>query len=265
MKTRTVWVVCGNRGGVGKTLLSLALVSSLMSVRREVAVLDGDARSPDVLAACLRKIPARGADFRRLRPDRYDDMSVFEYEELVHSLLAIGTDLVINTPDGVDDVLMAWFDSTLRVSEGARYTFRLLYVMDHRGNGLDLLPAMAQRFPLLFPMRNLHFARDSEFVDFNCLHAETFREVYDFPDLRSYEVSKMLRDKYLPAEFVDTVANSMLSRQRVKDWLASADNILLDIMHVDEPNSLAVPLYPPPPSADGGLSLVTSTDGFTPV
>lgn len=215
-----------------------------MSVsRRHIAVLDGDARSPDVFNACVRKIPTRGGDFRRLRPDLYNDMSVFDYESIVQNLLAVSTDLVINTPDGADDVLMEWFDSTLRFTESANCTFRMLYVMDHRGNGLDILPEMAKRFAFLFPVRNLHFARPEAFVEYNKVHAPNFRETFDFPELRSQEVSKLLEQHFLPSEFVETQAGSLLSRQRVKDWIAKAEDSFLQIMEIDAANSIADPLY----------------------
>lgn len=242
---QTVWMVCGNRGGVGKTLLSLALISCLMSIsRRQIAVLDGDGRSPDVFGACLRKIPARAVDFRRLRPDRYDDMSVFDYESIVQSLLSMSSDLVINTPDGADDVLMQWFDSTLRFTETNQCVFRMLYVMNHRGNGLDLLPDLSRRFAYLFPVRNLHFARQDEFAEFERHHASNFRTVFDFPNLRSKEVTSLLDGRFLPNEYIDTHAGSLLSRQRVKDWLAEASNAFLEVMNISVANSLADAMYP---------------------
>lgn len=235
---KTIWLVCGNRGGVGKTLLALALVSCLMDVsRRQVAVLDGDGRSPDVFAAASRKVPARAADFRRLRPGDYDDLNDRTYELMVNSLLRISTDLVINTPDGTDDVLMKWFDTTLRFAEQSGATFKLLYIMNNRGSGLDMVPSMAKRFEFMFPIRNLHFARPEGFTDFNTQYADKFGQVFDFPELRSNEVAQLLDKQYLPAEFVETRGGGILSRQRVKDWLAVASGVFLEIMDIDVANS----------------------------
>jgi hypothetical protein len=235
---KTVWVICGNKGGVGKSLLSLALISCLMRLSRKIAVLDGDGRSPDVYAACRRKIPARAVDFRKLRPDRYDDMLDGEYEALVHELLGISSDLVINTPDGADDVLMKWFDATLRYTEGANCTFRMLYVMNHRGDGLDLLPGMAKRFAYLFPIRNLHFARAPAFSEYNQSHAFRFQETFDFPTLRYAEVTQLLNSKYLPAEFIESQAGGLLARQRVVDWMAEMDNMFFTITESTAANTL---------------------------
>lgn len=239
---KTVWVVCGNKGGVGKSLLCLALISCLMRLSRRVAVLDGDGRSPDIFNACLRKIPARAVDFRRLRPDRWDDMQSGEYEALVQQLLFMSDDLVINTPDGADDVLMEWFDTTLRFTESSNCIFRMLYVMNHREDGLDLLPGMADRFAYLFPIRNLHFARASAFTAFNDMHASRFLEVFDFPVLRYAEVTQMLNKKYLPAEFIDTCGGGLLARQRVIDWLAEMDGMFSTMIETDVANTLSVSL-----------------------
>lgn len=239
---KTVWVVCGNKGGVGKSLLCLALISYLVQLSRKTSVLDGDGRSPDVFNACLRKIPARSVDFRRLRPDRWDDMQSGEYEALVQQLLSISDDLIINTPDGADDVLMEWFDTTLRFTESADCIFRMLYVMNHRGDGLDLLPGMADRFAYLFPVRNLHFARASAFTTFNDVHASRFRETFDFPVLRYAEVTQILNKRYLPAEFIATRGGGLLARQRVIDWLANIGDMFSTVIETDVANTLPASL-----------------------
>lgn len=233
---KTVWVVCGNKGGVGKSLLSLALISSLMNFAKSVAVLDGDGRSPDVFQACRRKIPARHGDFRRLRPDRHDDMLDGEYEALVQELISISTDLVINTPDGTDDVLLQWFDATLRFTESENCIFRLLYVMNNRGDGLDILDGMRKRFSYLFPILNLHFAKPEAFTAFNKEHRQHFVETYNFPVLRAAEVTQMLDRRYLPGEFIDT-GGGLLARQRVRDWLAAMDEMFGAIIDTDAANT----------------------------
>lgn len=249
--SKTVWMVCGNRGGVGKTLAALGLISVLMRAKRRVSVLDGDGRSPDVAEAANRKIPSRIADFRRLRPDLYDDMTVFDYESIVSNLAMVSSDVVINTPDGCDDVLLRWFDETLRFTEKSRVEFRLLYLMNHRPNGLDILPAMASRFALLFPLRNLYFGPESSFEAFNQEYAGIFRDVFEFPQLRDREVAALLDGKYLPHEFVETNASHLLARQRVADWLAAVTCVISDVMQIDSANSLVEPLYPTPAAASG--------------
>lgn len=240
---KIVWIVCGNRGSVGKTLAALALISSLMESKRQVSVLDGDGRSPDVYSAALRKIPARSVDFRKLRPDLYNDMSVFDYESIVRDLLKISTDVVINTPDGSDDVLMEWFDATLRFTESTNCEFRLLFMMNQRENGLDILPAMASRFAMLFPIRNLHFGREEDFTAFDDKYRDLFRDTFTFPALRNQEVTALLSDTFLPLEFVQAKCGTLLARQRVKDWLAEASCTFSEILLIDAANSLAEPLY----------------------
>lgn len=243
---KIVWIVCGNRGSVGKTLAALALISTLMESKRQVSVLDGDGRSPDVYAAALRKIPAQRVDFRKLRPDLYNDMSVFDYEGIVRDLLRISTDVVINTPDGSDDVLMQWFDATLRFTESSQCEFRLLFLMNQRENGLDILPAMAQRFAMLFPIRNLHFGRETDFTAFDAKYRSLFRDTFTFPSLRDQEVAALLTETFLPLEFVQAKCGTVLGRQRVRDWLAEASCTFSEILLIDAANSLAEPLYNQP-------------------
>ncbi|MCD5327983.1 hypothetical protein ACFFU8_08875 [Chromobacterium piscinae] len=233
----TVWMVSGNKGGVGKSIVSVGLTQTLINEcgKDTVAVIDGDGRTPDVYRICLRKMPARALDFRRLRPDSPQNMTEDEYFDVIHNMLRASDHVVINTPDGADDQLMGWFDSTLQCTEsmsGAEpIMFKFLFVLNTIEDGLEYLPALADRFQMLYPVRNLHFGEVDRFKTFNHNAAGAFRHVIDFPALGGFEFDRIKALKVLPQAYVDLrrsrqqpqpIAPTVLSRQRVQNWLCAA-------------------------------------------
>lgn len=240
-----VWMVSGNKGGVGKSLFCLALASALELEGRKYAVLDGDGRTGDVYATFLRKCPARLADFRELRPESHYCPQDEVYERMVHQLLKTSEHLIINTPDGADNILQKWFDMTLKHTESCGYQFKLMYLMSDRPDGLDLLPELADRFGYLFPIRNLYFGRPEIFDGFNRFHAHRFHNVVDFPvlrseevrmlfDLRTYPTEMMTLKKVTPGSDRKVFASPSLSRARLHRWQYAVNDVLCPIIDGEE-------------------------------
>ncbi|WP_226034443.1 hypothetical protein [Aquitalea palustris] len=246
----TVWMVSGNKGGVGKSITALGLTQTLINEcgKDTVAVIDGDGRTPDVYRMCLRKIPARSLDFRRLRPDSPQSMTEDEYFNVIYSMLKVSDHVVINTPDGADDQLMGWFDSTLQCTEsmsgGEPILFKFLFVLNTIEDGLEYLPVLAERFQMLYPVRNTHFGAVDRFKAFNAV-SESFNHVIDLPALGGYELDRMKSLKLLPQEYADMrwsrktpnpQAPTVLSRQRVQNWLCSVHEAFYEPIYEDKSN-----------------------------
>ncbi|MDR5791750.1 hypothetical protein P9281_34955 [Caballeronia sp. LP003] len=250
----TVWMVSGNKGNVGKSAVAVALTQTLLTAYGEhsVSVIDGDGRTPDVHRLCLRRLPAKVLDFRRLRPDSAQSMVEDDYFNEVYRKLRISDHVVINTPDGADDQLMGWFDSTLQCTESLSQTdddievgFKFLFVMNTADDGLEYLSMLASRFQMLYPVRNLFFGNTDRFATFNRDHAARFNAILDFPALGAFEYERMKRFRLLPQEFVDfrwsakdpdVLAPRVLSRKRVQDWLSSANDTFSAAMYSDTSN-----------------------------
>lgn len=247
-------MVSGNKGNVGKSTVAVALTQTLVTAYgpNSVSVLDGDGRTPDVHRLCLRQLPAKVLDFRRLRPDSPQSMIEDAYFEELYRKLRISDHVVINTPDGADDQLMGWFDSTLQCTEGLSQSeddvevcFKFLYVMNTSSDGLEYLPKLAKHFQMLYPVRNLHFGEVEKFREFNRLYLDRFVAVLDFPSLGANEYENLKRFRLLPQSFVnltwrrserDVITPRVLSRKRVQDWLAAANDTFSVPMHIDTSN-----------------------------
>ena len=247
LENKTVWMVSGNKGGVGKSLFCMALASSLMGRHETFSVLDGDGRTGDVFASFARKVPARQADFRMLRPDSPNCVQDEVYEALIHQLLQTSRHLVINTPDGADTLLMKWFDMTLQHTESYNYQFKFIYLMSDRPDGLELLPDLAQRFLSLYPVRNLHFGPVDRFSIFNMDHADKFHDVLDFPNLRGDEVRLLFDALTFPAEVAKdrrTKGNGkvfrwpVLDRARIKQWQDAVDRMLAPVIAAHDQSNI---------------------------
>lgn len=244
MSDKTVWMISGNKGGVGKSLFCFSLASALEMRGEPYGVLDGDGRTGDVYSSFNRKCPARWGDFRELRPESHNCSYDAAYEGMLHQLLRSSPNVIINTPDGADSVLTKWFDVTLKHTESNNYQFKFVYLMSDRPDGLDILPALAERFQFLYPIRNLHFGNERLFSTFNRDYLDGFKVVIDFPPLRSEEVRMLFDVKTYPAEALNLKSREKkaytvptLSRARLLAWQKQVNEAIGDMIdNKDVPN-----------------------------
>lgn len=245
MNEKTVWMVSGNKGGVGKSLFCLALASALEMRGERYAVLDGDGRTGDVFAAFKRKCPARWGDFRSLRPESHNCSFDAAYEGILHQLLNGSDHLIVNTPDGADSILMKWFDVTLRHTESNNCVFKFMYLMSDRQDGIDILDNLAERFQFLYPVRNLHFGSATLFSVFNSRYLPKFNSVFDFEPLRGEEVRMLFDLATYPAEVIELVDEKTgaytlptLARARVHKWQVWFNELIDDIIENNDASNL---------------------------
>lgn len=244
MSSKTVWMVSGNKGGVGKSVFCLALASALEMRDEPFAVFDGDGRTGDVYGVFRRKCPARLGDFRSLRPESHLCNLDLEYETQLQQLLAGSPHLIVNTPDGADAVLKKWFDVTLSHTEASNLNFRFIYLMSDRPDGLEMLPQLAESFQFLYPVRNLHFGPERVFSAFNQQYMDGFKVVLDLPALRGEEVRMLFDLHTYPAEALKLkkkgsgpYAIPTLSRARLHAWQRNVNEMVWDMVdNTEMPN-----------------------------
>jgi hypothetical protein len=240
---KVVWMVSGNKGGVGKSLFCLALASVLEIRKEPFAVLDGDGRTGDVYATFVRKVPARQADFRDLRPEMHNCSQDEVYEAIIHQMMRICNHLIINTPDGADSTLMKWFDMTLAHTERHGFEFKFVYLMSDRADGLDMIPGLMKRFGYFFPVRNLYFGDPNLFLTFNHIYKKAVDMVIDFPVLRGEEARMLFSLKTWPFQAVNlkdkdsgSFTVPILSRSRLLTWISDVAEQISDMIDRDASN-----------------------------
>lgn len=244
MSEKTVWMVSGNKGGVGKSIFCLAMASALEMRKIPFAILDGDGRTGDIYQTFRRKVPARQADFRALRPESHLCNLDAVYEGQLRQLLAGSSHLIVNTPDGADQVLKKWFDVTLSHTEAGNINFRLIYLLSDRPDGLEMLPDLAESFQFLYPIRNLYFGAESIFTAFNQKYMDGFKVVMDLPVLRSEEVRMLFDLQTYPAEALQIKRKNSkchaiptLTRARLYRWQNTVNEMAWEMVdNTDMPN-----------------------------
>lgn len=247
MTNRTIYLVSGNKGGVGKSLFCLALGSAFDMLGEKYAVFDGDGRTGDVHLAYNRKCPTRWGDFRNLRPDLHTCLLDEQYKDKLTQLLRATPNLIINTPDGADSTLMKWFDTTLQHTETNNWQFKFLYLMSDRPDGLEILPELTYRFHFLYPVRNLYFGGEELFSVFNTEYLPKFETVIDFPRLRGEEVRMLFDVRTYPSEALalkrrqdNSYALPALARARLKAWQTQVNENIVDMIENKEMSNLVV-------------------------
>ena len=244
MAQKTIYMISGNKGGVGKSLFCLALASAFDMRGEHYAIFDGDGRTGDVFAAFSQKIPARWGDFRMLRPESHNCDLDGEYEMTLHKLLRGSPNLIVNTPDGADSILAKWFDVTLAHTESNNYQFKLIYLLSDRPDGLDMIDELAKRFQFMYPVRNMYFGGEQLFAAFNTGYAKKFNAVIEFPRLRGEEVRMLFDLKTYPFEILNlkrrpenTFTAPAIARARILKWQKLVyDNIVDMIENTDVSN-----------------------------
>lgn len=237
MAEKTVWVVAGNKGGVGKSLFCLALASALEMRGEEFAVLDGDGRAGDVFACFSRKCPARQGDFRNLRPESHTCPFDELYEGMLQQLLRWSPHLIVNTPDGADNIMLGWFDKTLCHTEQNNVVFKLVYLVSDRQDGLEMLDEFASRFQFVYPVKNLYFASADTFAAFNRDYAQKFNVVMELPVLRADECRLLFDQRIYPSEALSLKNGPtgayrlpMVVRARLSRWQTEVNEWLWDMI-----------------------------------
>lgn len=245
MNHKTIYMVSGNKGGVGKSLFCLALGSTFDMLGQSYSVFDGDGRTGDVHLAYNRKCPSRWGDFRNLRPESHTCTLDEDYKKTLQELLKACSNLIINTPDGADTVLMEWFIGTLSHTEPNNWQFKFIYLMSDRPDGLEVLPELASHFEYLYPVRNLYFGHEKLFDEFNKHYLPKFEVVIDFPRLRSEEVRMLFDVKTRPFEAIElrrrgsqTYAVPALTRSRLLAWQKTFNDNIVDMIENDGVSNL---------------------------
>ena len=164
-----IYLVGGSKGGVGKSLVTMALVDFLQQARRDLLLVDSDTTNPDV-ARCYRdEIPTELIDL-----DQADG-----WISLVNTCESHpGSTVVINTAAGSMTAVEAFgrtLGSTLRE---LRRKLVALWVINRQRDSLELLRA----FLGCMPEAETHVLRNAFFGDegkFELYNASKVREAVE--------------------------------------------------------------------------------------
>ncbi len=212
---KNIWLILGNKGSVGKSVVTKAFIEWLQTHDLPVIAIDGDDGARDVAKTFQDEIPTE-----------VFDLSVgtgwAEFADWICST-NYESHIVTNMPDGVTEKTIQALQRYSPAMEAMGYQINALFVMNTLADGIDLLPYLVRTIKHVHPIKNLFFGQSVDFTYFNRKYQRHFSDntVY-FP--RAYpRVMNQVRAAYLP---YSTIAASreqtITTRLEITSWLERA-------------------------------------------
>ncbi|TCK32056.1 hypothetical protein B0G84_9194 [Paraburkholderia sp. BL8N3] len=234
---RVVWLIAGNKGGCGKSVMAKCLVEWLRASSHPVTVVDGDTRTPDVAAVFADTLPTHRFDLHDSNgwPSFSDFLCTADQDGVV-----VSGHVVTNLPDGINDRAMLFFERFIRLVQAYGYTVRVLFVMNTLPDGLHFFGRLIQSFPSVTPVKNLCFGRVREFEHFDAAYGEEHGERCLLLPAMNTRIMQVVRDSVLSfADFVaqegdgEAKSNFVYAKIVVSDWRDSMVEALDDALYTD--------------------------------
>lgn len=234
--TKIIFVL-GDKGGVGKSMVSQAVADYLHGRGVQLAILEADTRNPDVGRMFEGEVPVAQANVR-------SDNGWMDVMDFVTS--HVGHTIVINTPAGIGDYMandLASFGKFF-VDQGIPVELEMWWVMNIQHDSVNLLHeayrSYGQHFKRIRVVCNLHFANgdSSEHGPFFLWHESPLRTEIEkrggrtiyFPGLHLRVVKKLFDPEIImpfsqasDAAIGEAVRLEVSERWKLQQWLSQCD------------------------------------------
>lgn len=226
---RVVWLLAGNKGGVGKSVVAKSLTDWLRTEEVPVMVVEGDTRTPDVRAAFGGLLPTKKFDLT-------DTPGWVEYSDFLCQTDFNGH-IVTNLPDAISERLIFCFSSLQVLAENYDIHIKLLFVINTLPDGLHLLDKLRGVFTDIYIVKNLYFGAPHEFLAFdaNQSHQQQFEDqTILFPRMNP-KIMMLVRGEQMSfnkfiAQTGDSKGNTTYAKLVVADWRDAMYEALEDVL-----------------------------------
>ena len=212
---KALWVVTGNKGGVGKSAVAKALVEWLEAGAITVTVMDGDSRTSDV-ADTFRQ---------RLTTHTFDLQDEGQWPVLADEVCQIQDErhIVINMPDGLTERMLTMLGRAAELTSQYGWDAKALFVVNTLPDGLHMLPKLEDVVPAVVTVKNLCFGRPRSFTPFDAAYGGTrVGRVVLFPAMSGRVMSAVRESRLSFDEFAkqrgDDASNFVYGKIVVADW-----------------------------------------------
>lgn len=225
---RVLWLVTGNKGGVGKSVVAKALVEWLHDGGVDVAIVEGDQRSPDVAAPFADRLTIGTFDLQ-------DETAWARCADYLCHLDDHDGHVVANLPDGITERALRFIERTVSLIGNYGFSSKAAFVMNNLPDGLSLLTHLETCVPCLVPVKNLHFGRPRSFTHFDqAWGAERESRTVFFPAMNP-TVMNLVRESHLSySDFIvqrgDAPTNLLYPKFVVADWLLAVGEVFDDTL-----------------------------------
>jgi len=159
----SVYLVHGDKGGVGKSFLAAVLVEYLCERGCKVAVVDADARNADLHAVFT------GGDFPTLQTDLREEDGWTELASFLESIPH--KNVVVSLPAGVGDEVAQNRDFFCDALQGLRRSLVAFWVLNRTPHSIALLRPFMDHYAgaarAMIAVRNLFFGAPERFARWN--------------------------------------------------------------------------------------------------
>jgi hypothetical protein len=218
----SVYLVHGDKGGVGKSFLATVLVEYLCERGCKVAVVDADARNADLHAVFS------GGDFPTLQTDLREEDGWTELASFLESIPH--KDIVVSLPAGVGDEVTKNRDLFRDALQDLRRSLVAFWVLNRTPHSVALLRPFMDRYAdtarTMVAVRNCFFGAPERFGRWNAAKTrEAFLAVGGL-EMNLDDLNESVADATFlhcpPRRFSDGAALNYTQRMMLRRWLNRA-------------------------------------------
>ena len=176
-----IYVISGNKGGVGKSLTCTALIDIALQQNLKVILVDSDPHNPDVYKSHAEEISSHALDLGR-NEGWIDLINVLDQNR--------DAAIIINCPAGANVSMVKFGGLLTDAIVETKHQLHVLWVINRNRDGLESLKELKEAHPAwsISVIRNNYFGTPEKFELFNSsklkLEIEAFGgKVIDLPDL----------------------------------------------------------------------------------
>ena len=241
---RYVWLVTGNKGAVGKSVVAKSVVEWLTSRMEPVSVVEGDRRTPDVAAVYESQDQLHSPEFAV--PCRHFDLQVEDGWPAFSDYLCTADEdgvvvsghVVTNLPDSITDRAMLYFERFVHLVQAYDFRVRVLFVMNTLPDGLHFFGKLSHVFPAVIPVKNLHFGKAREFKHFDAAYGLQYADQVLMIPPMNQQIMHVVRESNLSFEdFTNQRCNSpsnfMYAKIVAANWRSDMLEALDDVLTLD--------------------------------
>lgn len=187
----SIYLVTGNKGGVGKSFAASAMIDLLIRHEKKVVLIDSDPANTDVLKAHKADIECH--------PINLSNAS--GWIDLVNLIAASkATDFVINTPAGFNASFVSFGQTLLAATPELNQELRPIWVINRQRDSLEALSDFQAIAPMrIVVVRNLHYGTQDQFELYNTSKIKAKVEVngctVDLPDIADRVADQLISER----------------------------------------------------------------------
>jgi hypothetical protein len=219
---QVVWLITGNKGGVGKSVIAKSLAEWLLHKQALVNIVDGDQKTPDV-ASTFHSI-------QTIIFDLHDDEAWQCYTDyLCQNKFG---HVVTNLPDSLNKRTLSFFERFSKLAQSYGYQIKIIFVINTLPDGLYLLGTLQKTFNEIIPIKNLFFGKSDQFSAFDDAYPQYDEKTLLFPSLNP-KIMQVARLSNMPfydliKQKQNTQSNTTYAKITLANWYENMIEVFND-------------------------------------